>query len=162
MTNLEKLSLHAVSKLPPMLFGVIRWKKNLGSPAGDPCSGFRIVVEERTPSEFRAGPGGVIEVIPGTGQWRLVTDSAPCTPVPDEGDSHVIRFYVPNVDLNGFPYGQYRIAPQLSGDWDRSELRWFLGSRQILPISQHVVLTKEAHIQTVEFEVVRRSRFWNF
>jgi phage terminase large subunit GpA-like protein len=44
MPSSEKLSVEAVLKLPPVLFGVIRWKKNIGGPPGDPCSGFRIRV----------------------------------------------------------------------------------------------------------------------
>ena len=44
----------------------LRWAKGLGAPVGDPCSGFTILVEEHTATQFRFGPGGVIEVIPGT------------------------------------------------------------------------------------------------
>ena len=56
----KTLFLDEALKLPPMLFGVIHWKKNIGRPSGDLCSGFRIRVEERTPSELRATPGGLI------------------------------------------------------------------------------------------------------
>jgi hypothetical protein len=141
-----------------MLFGVIRWKKSIGSPSGDPCSGFRIRVEERTPSEFRVGPGGVIEKIPGTGTWRLVTDSAPCFPAPDEGDSHVVRFTVQDVHFNVLD-GVYRIALQLAGNWDSRGLILvhFFGYRQIDPIAWYVAFRPDAPIATVEFDVVRRS-----
>jgi hypothetical protein len=159
MPNFEKLSVEAVLKLPPMLFGVIRWKKSIGSPSGDPCNGFRIRVEERTPSEFRAGPGGVIEKIPGTGIWRLVTDAASCFPAPDEGDSHVVHFRVPDVHLNVLD-GAYRITPQLTGQWDSRGLvfLYLFGFRQIDPLAWYIALRADSHIATVEFEVVRR--FW--
>jgi hypothetical protein len=154
MSDFEKLPAEAIVKLPPMLFGVIRWKKNIGSPSGDACSGFRIRVEERGPSEFRAGPGGVIEQIPG--QWGIVTDAAPCSPAPDEGDNHVVTFRVPDVHLNGFPDGGYRITPQLTGNWHTNLFQAFFGFRWIEPPSWYITITKDAHIKTVEFEVVRR------
>jgi hypothetical protein len=157
--DFEKLSAAAILKLPPMLFGVIRWKKSIGSPSGDPCSGFRIRVEERTPSEFRAGPGRVIEKIPGTGTWRLVTESAPCSPTLDEGDSHVVRFTVPDVHLNVFD-GVYRVTPQLTDQWDRWPLWILSGFRRMEPLSWYIVLRADSHIATVEFEVVRRSWFF--
>jgi hypothetical protein len=158
MPNFDKLSVEAVLKLPPVLFGVIRWKKNIGSPSGDPCGGFRIRVEERTPSEFRAGPGGVIEKIPGTGTWNLVTDSASCFPAPDEGDSHVVRFTVRDVHLNVLD-GVYRVSPQLTGQWDSRGLifLYLFGYRQMDPLAWYVALRPDAHMATVEFEVVRRS-----
>jgi hypothetical protein len=154
----DKLSTEAVRQLPPMLFGVIRWKKGIGSSTGDPCSGFRIRVEERTPSEFRDA-GGVIEKIPGSGEWRLVTDSAPCSSAPDEGDSHVVRFNVPDVHLNVLD-GIYRITPQLSGRWDSQGLVFLhrFVFRQIDPLINYIKLKPDAHIATVEFEVL--SRFW--
>jgi hypothetical protein len=157
MPNFEKLSLEAVLKLPPMLFGVIRWKNSIGSPSGDPCSGFRIRVEERTPSEFRVGPGGVIEKIPGTGIWQLVADAASCFPAPDEGDSCVVHFRVPDLHVNVFD-GVYRVAPQLTDNWESRGLAFLdlLGFRQIDPLAWYVVLRADSHIATVEFKVVRR------
>src|SRR5436305_12801251 len=35
---------------------------------GDLCSGFRIIVDERTPTEFQMGPAGP-EIVPGTPEW---------------------------------------------------------------------------------------------
>jgi hypothetical protein len=92
MPIFEKLSVEAVLRLPPMLFGVIRWRKSIGSPSGDPCSGFRIRVEERTPSEFRAGPGGVIEKIPGIG-IRLTRVGRNHGWVPPNGKRATTRFH---------------------------------------------------------------------
>lgn len=157
MPPFKKLSVEAVLKLPPKLFGVIRWKKSIGSPSGDPSSGFRILVEERTPSEFRDIGGGVVEKIPGT--WHLITDSAPCYSAPDEGDSHVVHFSVPDVHLNRLD-GTYRIAPQLTGNWDSRDLVFLdrLGFQQIDPLAWYIALRPDAHIATVEFEVVRRSQ----
>lgn len=166
MSNLEKLSgVDIISGvdiniLPPMLFGIIRWKKNIGSPSGDLCSGFRIRVEERTPSQFRDLGGGNYEKIPGTGEWRLVTDSAPCSPSADEGDSYVVRFNVPNVKLNALD-GAYRITPQLTNQWNDSWQLWVLfGFRKLDPLAWVIALRPKAHIATVEFEVVRKSRLW--
>src|SRR6266566_1095319 len=98
----EILSDEAVLRLPPMLFGKIRWSKGLGGPTGNPCSGFTIFVEEHTVSQFRMGADGP-EVIPGTGIWRVAIDSAPCWTAPDEDDMRVVRFNVPDAHLNGFP-----------------------------------------------------------
>ena len=41
-------------RLPPMILGIIRWRKYIGQPAGDYCSGFNIRVEEDTATQFRA------------------------------------------------------------------------------------------------------------
>lgn len=163
MPTSDKLSVEAVLKLPPMLFGVIRWKKTLGSPSGDPCNGFRIRVEERTPSEFWDIGGGKYEKIPGTGTWRLVTDFAPCFPAPDDGDYHAVHFNVPDVHLNVFD-GMYRITPQLTGQWDSRSLifLYLFGFRQIDPFAWYISLRPDSHIATVEFEVVRRFWFRSF
>jgi hypothetical protein len=160
MSNSEKLSGVDINKLPPMLFGVIRWKKGIGRPSGDLCSGFRIRVEERTPSEFRALGGGKYEKIPGTGTWRLVTDSAPCSPSADEGDSYVVHFNVLDVHLNVLD-GAYRITPQLTGRWNDGWRPWVvLGFRQVDPLAWYIALRPGAHIATVEFEVVRKRWLW--
>lgn len=160
MPDFEKLSLDDVIRLPPMLFGVIRWKKDIGRPSGDLCSGFRIQVEERTPSEFRDLGGGNFDKIPGTGEWQLVTDSAPCSPSADEGDSYVVRFRVPDVHLNVFD-GLYWITPQLTDQWNDAWRPWVvLGFRQLDPLAWQIALRPEAHIATVEFEVVRKRRLW--
>lgn len=160
MSNLEKLSVLDVLKLPPMLFGVIRWKKNIGSPSGDLCSGFRIRVEERTPSQFRDLGGGNFEKIPGTGEWRLITDFAPCSPSADEDDSYVVRFNVPDVHLNVLD-GVYRVTPQLTDQWNDSWQPWaVLRFRQLDPLAWWIALRPEKHIATVEFEVVHKRRLW--
>jgi hypothetical protein len=140
-----------------MLFGVIRWKKSIGSPLGEPCSGFRIRVEERTPTEYVDIGGGKYDIKPGTGIWRLVTDSARCFPAPDEGDSHVVRFIVSDVHLNILD-GVYRVAPQLTGQWGGSWFWILLGFRQMDPLAWQIALKPDAQIANVEFEVVRR--FW--
>ena len=161
MPNSEKLSVEDVRRLPPTLFGVIRWKKGIGNPAGDPAGAFRVRIEERTPSEFRAGPGGVAEKIPGTGVWRLINDSVPCTPAADEGDSHVVHFAIRDLHMNVFD-GVYRITAQLTNAaWDTRGLAfvYLFGYRQMDPISWYVALRPDTHIATVEFEVVRRSFF---
>jgi len=146
-----------ILRVQPALLGIIRWKKAIGRPAGDLCGGFRIVVEERTPSKFREGPGG-IEVIPGTGEWRPFTDSAPCTAAPDTADSYNVRFTVPGVHLNFFD-GKYRVAPQLTGNWDKSVFRYVSGPPSVEPRSWHVVLTKDRPVESIDFEVIRRSLF---
>jgi hypothetical protein len=144
-----------VHRLPPMLFGRIRWARGLGAPVGQPCSGFTIVVEEHTASQFRIGPGGVIEVIPGTGIWKTTTGSAPCRTLPDEGDKHVVGFDVPDVHLNAFPDGTYRVTPTVTGKWTTSSIQVKLGIKGMEPRSQYASLTEDQHIRNLDFEVVR-------
>jgi hypothetical protein len=152
-----KLSFEDVLNLPPMLFGIIRWKKSIGRPPENLCNGFRIQVEERTPSQFRDLGGGNYDKAPGTGEWRLVTDSAPCSPSADEGDSYVVHFNVPGVHLTVLD-GVYRVTPQLTGQW--GAVRSLPGFRQLDPLAWYVPLRPEAHIATVEFEVLHKRRFW--
>ena len=119
MTNSGRLAFDEVIKLPPMIYGTIRWKKNIGRPTDNLCSGFAIKVEERTPLEFRDIGGGHYEVVPGTGVWKLVTESAPCSPEPEAGEDYIIRFTVPGAHVNGFPGGTYRITPALTPRWNQ-------------------------------------------
>ena len=149
----DTLSQDAVHRLPPMLFGRIRWAGGTGSPVGEPCSGFTVLVEEHTASQFRIGPGGV-EVIPGTGIWKTVTQSATCRALPDEGGRRVVGFDVPDVHLNAFPDGKYRVTPTVTGRWDTSGILVRLGSRRMEPRSVYVSLTPGQHIRNLDFEVV--------
>jgi hypothetical protein len=64
------------------------------------------------------------------------------------------------VHLNGFPDGQYRIKPELTGNWDVSRLQTMLGFRRIEPMAFYVSLTKDQHIVSVDFEVVQHA--WRF
>jgi hypothetical protein len=87
---------------------------------------------------------------------------------PDEGDMHVVRFFVPDAHLTailGAPFvddGYYLITPKLTGNWLSPEVRMFsgLGFKKITPSKIGVALTKDAHIKEVEFEVV--WSFWRF
>lgn len=110
---------------------------------------------EHTVSQFRVGVAG-IEVIPGTGIWKTISDALPCHALPDEGDMHVVGFSVPDVHLNAFPDGAYRVTPTLSGKWSRSLLQRRLGFRQVEPRSYVVALTEGQHIRSVDFEVVHQ------
>jgi hypothetical protein len=159
MSSHHVLSETEVLRLPPMLFGSIRWPRGLGAPVGDPCSGFKIIVDEHTVSQFRIGASGP-EVIPGTGKWINVTQSAPCWATPDDGEMHVVRFNVPDVHLNGFPDGKYRVAVELTGNWSENRLQVMLGYRRIDPLSWYVSLTKDRHLVSVDFEVVHEP--WRF
>ena len=141
-----------VLELPPMLFGHIRWQKSFGAPIGDPASGFRVLCQEHTASQFRIGASGP-EVIPGTGIWKAAV-TVPCVAAPDQGDQHVVRFIVPDVHLNMFPDGKYRVAAELTGNWSASPIQKLLGFRRIDPRAFHVVLTKDRHLVSVDFEVV--------
>jgi hypothetical protein len=38
---------------PPMILGIIRWRKYIGQPAGHYCSGFNIRVEQHTATQFQ-------------------------------------------------------------------------------------------------------------
>ena len=162
MQAFDTVSIDELVALPPTIFGVIRWKKYIGRPAGHPCSGFNIRVEEHTATQFRAVGGGKYEPIPGTGIWKDLNDALVCQELPDEGDDHKLGFQIRGRDihLNAFPDGQYRITPTLTGLWTRATPVVFLGSRNIEPKSAYVVLKKDNHVQSVEFEVVQRSRPW--
>jgi hypothetical protein len=162
MQAFDIASLEELVALPPTIFGVIRWKKYIGRPAGHLCSGFNIRVEEHTATQFRAVGGGKYEPIPGTGIWKDVVDSLVCQELPDEGDYHKLGFQVrgPEIHLNAFPDGQYRITPTLTGMWTRATPVVLLGSRNIEPKSAYVLLKKDDHIQSVEFELVQRPRPW--
>ena len=86
MQAFDTVSIDDLVALPPTIFGTIRWKKYIGRPPGDLCSGFNIRVEEHTATQFRAVGGGKYEPIPGTGIWKDVVDSVSCWDLPDEGD----------------------------------------------------------------------------
>jgi len=91
-----------------------------------------------------------------------VSDALVCQELPDEGDYHKLGFQIRGRDihLNAFPDGQYRITPTLTGMWTRATPVVLLGSRIIEPKSAYVVLKKDDHIQSVEFELVQRPRPW--
>jgi len=135
--------------LPPTIFGIIRWKKYIGRPLGDLCSGFNIRVEEHTATQFRAVGGGKYEPIPGTGIWKDVVDSVSCWDLPDEGDSHQLSFQISGrgIHLNAFPDGQYRITPTRRGVWSRANPVVLFGYRTIEPKSASIVLKKDDHIK---------------
>jgi len=162
MQAFDTVSIDDLVALPPTIFGIIRWKKYIGRPPGDLCSGFNIRVEEHTATQFRAVGGGKYEPIPGTGIWKDVVDSVSCRELPDEGDYHKLSFQVwgQGIHLNAFPDGQYRITPTLKSMWSRANpvAVVFLGYRTIEPKSASVVLKKDNHIQSVEFELVQRPR----
>ena len=112
-----------------------------------------------TATQFRAVGGGKYEPIPGTGIWKDVVDAVSCRELADDGDYHQLSFKIWGVHLNAFPDGQYRITPTLIGMWSRANpIAVLLGSRTIEPQSASVVLKKDNHIQSVEFELVQRPR----
>ena len=94
MEAFDTASIVELEGLPPMIFGVIRWNKYIGRPAGDLCSGFNIRVEEHTATQYRALGGGKYEAIPGTGIWKDVVDPLSCRESPDEGDYHKLSFQI--------------------------------------------------------------------
>jgi hypothetical protein len=161
MEAFDTASIVELTGLPPTIFGVIRWNKYIGRPAGDLCSGFNIRVEEHTATQFRALGGGKYEAIPGTGIWKDVLDTLSCRESSDESDYHKLSFQIwgRGIHLNAFPDGQYRITPTLKGTWSRANpVQLIFGSRTIEPKSASVVLKKDDHIQSVEFELVQRPR----
>jgi hypothetical protein len=163
MQVLDTVSIEDLVALPPMIFGIIRWSKYSGRPTGDICSGFNIRVEEHTATQFRAVGGGKYEPIPGTGIWKDVVDAVTCRELSDEGDYHKLSLQIwgRGIHLNAFPDGQYRITPTLKGTWSRpTNSVVFFGSRTVEPKSASVVLKKDNHIQSVEFEIVQRPRPW--
>lgn len=78
----------------------------------------------------------------------------------DEGDYHKLSFQIwgREIHLNAFPDGQYRITPTIKGMWSRTNPVALFGYRFIEPKSASVVLKKDNHIQSVEFELVQRPR----
>jgi len=144
-----------VMRLPPMIWGSIRWPKGLGAPVGDAASGFKVTCEEHTPTQFRMGASGP-EPIPGTGVWKPAVTVA-CWSAPDEGAMHVVRFSVPGVHLTMFPDGMYRVAAQLTGNWAESRIDRMLGYRRIDPLAWYVTLTKDRHLVSVDFVVVHEA-----
>jgi hypothetical protein len=163
MQAFDAVSIEELVALPPTIFGVIRWNKYIGRPTGDLCGGFTIRVEEHTATQFRALGGGKYEAIPGTGIWKDVIDALICRDLPDEGDYHKLGFQIwgRGIHLNAFPDGQYRITPTLKGVWSRpNPVVTFFGSRALEPKSASVVLKKDNHLQSVEFELVQRPRPW--
>jgi len=149
----------AVFHLPPMLFGRIRWQKSLGAPVGDPATGFKVLAEEHTATQFQEGADG-IEPVPGTGVWRPAV-VVPCNSAPDEGDRYVVAFNVPDVHLTPFPDGKYRVSAQLTGNWAAEpHPQWLIGYKRLEPLSYYVSLTKDQHIVSVDFEVVEEPLRW--
>jgi hypothetical protein len=158
MSSSPFLSVDQLNLLPPLIFGVIRWKGAIGDPIGDRCGGFDILVEEHPATRFRDA-GGHAEPSTDPDIWKVVSDSVSCQALPDQGPEHAIRFRVTGLHLNGFPDGGYRITPSLSGNWSSSGVLALLGYRVIEPARVYVALTKDNHFRGVEFEVVRRGRF---
>ena len=160
MQAFDTVSIDELVALSPTIFGIIRWKKYIGRPLGDLCSGFNIRVEEHTATQFRAVGGGKYEPIPGTGIWKDVADALSCRELADEDDYHKLSFQIwgRDIHLNAFPDGQYRITPTLKGMWSRANPVVLFGYRTIEPKSASVVLKRDNHIQSVEFELVQRPR----
>jgi hypothetical protein len=151
MPNGRILSDAEVMGLPPMLFGQIRWSKGLGGPVGDPTTGFRVLVEEHTVTEYEADASG-FHPKPGTGIW-LPTFTVPCAVAPDQGDMHLVTFNVPDVHLNKFD-GEYHVKCELTGNWAEPLQRLLFGFRRIEPLGYYKQLTKEQHLVFLAFEVV--------
>ncbi len=147
MQVLDTVSIEDLVALPPMIFGIIRWKKYIGRPPDDLCGGFNIRVEEHTATQFRIGGGGNYEPIPGTGIWKDVVDAVSCRELADEGDYHKLSFQVWGVHLNAFPMGGIE-SRQLQRHVEPADYPvLFFGSRTIEPQSFSVVLKKDDHIQ---------------
>jgi len=155
---LSILSPEQLLRLPPMIIGTIRWKISIGGPTGDASEAFDVKVEEHTATEYRDAGGGNIIPEPGTGIFKLVSNSVSCRMRSDEGDDHMIGFQVTGLHYN-MPFdGFYRTTPRLRVKWRPSGI-FALGYYVIEPISANVVLTRDHPIQSCEFEVVHRSWF---
>jgi hypothetical protein len=157
---MSSLAFEEIVRLPPMIFGKIRWKKSMGRPRGNPCSAFDIQVDEHTATEFVDIGGGKYDDKPGTGIWKTVEGSVVCKGLSEEGDYHALRFQVTGLHYNAYLDGHYRVTPRLTGVWGASGLFSLLsGFRLIEPLSDTAMLTKAAPVATREFEVFRRSWF---
>jgi len=155
----KTLSLEQLSRLPPSIIGTIRWKSGIGKPTGELCDGFSFLVEEHTATQFRDVGGGKYEPIPGTGIWKVVTDSVACRTLSTGDDHYAVGFHITGLHLTAFPDGQYRITPSLNGAWQPVGILALLARRVIEPMSASVILTDDKRIQSVEFDVIRRSFF---
>ncbi|MDB5481104.1 MAG: hypothetical protein JWO83_2157 [Caulobacteraceae bacterium] len=152
------LSEEEVFRLPPMLFGAIRWSRSLGAPSGELASGFTFVVQEHTATQFE-DTGGGIQPVPGTGVWRPPVTAASWT-APDEGDMHVVRFNYPDAHLNAFPDGKYRVSVQLAGYWPARLIERIAGFRVIEPLAWYITLTKAQHIFSADFQMIQQP-WWS-
>ena len=152
------LSIDEVLRLPPRIFGTIRWRKFIGRPAGDPCAGFSIKVEEHTATQFLSGPGGIHIPKPGTGIFKDVLEPVSCWARDDEESYHSIGFQVAGLHLNMPLDGYYKVTPALKGDW-RPYSIFARGYRVVEPIYYKFYLKEEARVQSCEFEIKLRSWF---
>jgi hypothetical protein len=155
----KSISLEQLARLSPSIIGTIRWKSTVGKPSGELCDGFSILVEEHTSTQFRAVGGGKYEPIPGTGIWKVIAESVACRDLSSEDDHYAVGFHITGLHLTAFPDGQYRVTPSLQGTWRPGGILALLARRVIEPISASIILTDDKRIQSVEFEVVRRSFF---
>lgn len=156
---LPLLTLEQLLRFPPTILGTIRWKKSVGAPAGDYCSGFDIRVEEHTTTDYLDGGGGQAIPDEGTGIYKPVPDSVTCRPGADYGDEHSVSFQVTGLHFNAFPDGFYRITPTLKGNWRPSGLLAPLVFRLVEPFSDRMALTEDAPVKHCAFEVTRRGWF---
>jgi hypothetical protein len=157
MSISDHISVDDIEKIPPMIFGTIRWKANIGGPVGDYCQGFDVLVEERTPTQFRVGPSG-IEPVPGSSHWKVIPDAVTCYTNADVNGVHAISFRAWGLHLNFPPDGTYRVTPTLKGGWRPSGI-FSRGYRVIDPIKYYVTLRPSSRFQHIEFEVLQRSWF---
>jgi hypothetical protein len=97
-------------------------------------------VEEHTATEYVDAGGGHIVPAPGTGIFKLVSDSVSCRVGADQGDDHVISIQVWGLHFNMPLDGHYRITPTLKGNWRPSGIFAAVGYRAIEPISVVVML----------------------
>jgi len=151
------VSIDVLLRLPPRIFGTIRWKKSIGKPPGDLCSAFEIKVEEHTATEFRDAGGGVYLPEPGTGIFKSVPESVSCWTRAEEENYYSIGFQVSGLHFN-MPFdGYYKITPVLKGSWPSSIFA--IGYRVVDPPSIRFYLKEDDRVQSGEFEVRLRSWF---
>ena len=74
---------------------------------------------------------------------------------------HVVAFRVPDVHLNAFPDGKYRIRAGLTGNWADPLVQVRIGYRRIEPLTHYIELTKDHQIGSADFEVVYEPLRWH-
>ncbi len=101
--------------------------------------------------------GGHYAPEPGTGIWKTVPEGLTCRAIDEVGSDPFVSFQVAGLHLNAPLDGCYRVTPRLKGPWHPAGKLASLSYRSIEPISASVALKKERPVQSVSFEVIRRS-----
>lgn len=153
----ERLSAEALDKrLPPMLFGWIRWDRGLGRPKGTAGDGFHVTIRERLATTYVDRGHGIYDPTPGG--WAGPDVTVPCFDVPDEEQMHVVGFRAPDVHLTAALDGYYHVRVSLTDSWRRDGLfgKLWGGYFEVSPAFCNVLVWPSQPFCSVEFLVQHR------